>query len=221
MKKLWGILKPVCKKEPLENMRGKTLCVDLSTWICQAEETMFLKTAVAKPYLRNTIFRVLCLKRLGTQLIFVTEGTPPQLKYDVVLERARARKEAEENGGLKFSKGRGRGRGTRRAGNDAGKRDKATESASSKPKKVGRSLFQRKINEVNMNLCNGQCKIQTDRSPGLKVQSSIYTTTNKRLNDFENRTNNTCSIMNCSCIHTNTNMISISDIFPASSLPAH
>ncbi len=158
VKHLWSILQPVCKKEPLENMRGKTLCVDLSTWICQAEEIVPLKSAVAKPYLRNTIFRVLCLKRLGTQLIFVTEGTPPQLKWDVIVARAKAREEAEKEGKTfgKYSskkKRPGNERQGQGVGSKIGKDNRNDASANCQPKKVGRSTFQRKINEVLLFVC--------------------------------------------------------------------
>eukprot|EP00795_Rhopilema_esculentum_P000322 gene322-9981_t len=143
VKHLWSIIQPACKKEPFESMRGKVLCVDLSTWICQAEETLPLKHAVHKPYLRNTIFRVICLKRLGTRLIFVTEGKPPEIKWNAILERAAARAELERGAGNFAAKsyGKGKTKGRQASG----------ETASGKqvmpPKKIGRSVFQRKINE--------------------------------------------------------------------------
>lgn len=134
---MWSIIQPVGKKEPLESLRGKTLCVDLSTWICQAEETAPLKHAVAKPYLRNTIFRVLCLKRLGTRLIFLTEGKPPELKWNVILARGLVRTENGKEGSVHSC--------SRNAKNGKYRQCK---DAVGKPKKIGRSVFQRKINEV-------------------------------------------------------------------------
>ena len=143
VKNLWSIIHSVCQKESLESMRGKTLCVDLSTWICQAEETLPLKHAVAKPYLRNTIFRVICLKRLGARLIFLTEGTPPELKWDVILARTNARTEEQKQGKVADARKKGRYQVQR-----AGKAESGN-SKQVKPKRVGRSVFQRKINEVN------------------------------------------------------------------------
>lgn len=141
VKHLWGIIQPAGKKEALESLRGKTLCVDLSTWICQAEETLPLKHAIAKPYLRNTIFRVLCLKRLGTRLIFLTEGKPPELKWNAILARAKAREEAEQQGKSSVAARNRKGKQRTRNGS-------SVDATNSKPKKIGRSTFQRKINEV-------------------------------------------------------------------------
>ena len=145
VKHLWSIIQPVGKKEPLESLRGKTVCVDLSTWICQADETLPLKHAVLKPYLRNTIFRVLCLKRLGTRLIFLTEGEPPELKWNVILARASARGDTVKGGGNYFcSRKTEKGKAYHcKTGSNAN-----AEPATAKPKRVGRSVFQRKINEV-------------------------------------------------------------------------
>lgn len=144
VKQLWGILQSISTKEPLEELRGKTVCVDLSTWICQAEETLPLKNAVFKPYLRQTIFRVICLKRLGTRLIFVTEGTPPQLKWDAILARATDRSEGPTGvNGPAACKGT---RGGYKGSSTANKSEQV--KPANKPKKIGRSYFQRKINEV-------------------------------------------------------------------------
>eukprot|EP00794_Sanderia_malayensis_P007415 gene7415-8235_t len=132
-------------------MRGKTLCVDLSTWICQAEEVAPLKSAVAKPYLRNTIFRVLCLRRLGTKLIFVTEGTPPQLKYDVILARKAKACEQQENAAHWSSRPAHTWKNARKGGQKsvAGSQTVKEQPVASgcARKKIGRSVFQRKINE--------------------------------------------------------------------------
>ena len=145
VKHLWSIIQPVGKKEPLESLRGKTLCVDLSAWICQAEETLPLKHAVVKPYLRNTIFRVLCLKRLGTRLIFLTEGKPPELKWNVVLARVSARTEYGEKGSKSYSS---RPTGKEKSHECEKNMGTGAKVDAGKPKKVGRSIFQRKINEV-------------------------------------------------------------------------
>ena len=134
---LWEILDPVRKKKGLECLRGKTLCVDLSTWICKADFTLQLKHAISKPYLRNLFFRVTCLQRLGAYLIFVLDGKPPELKWDTIIDR---QQNTQDRGG----RYRGRGHGWKKT---------ASQSApSNRTKPVGRSLFQRKIREVSQAL---------------------------------------------------------------------
>ena len=76
-------------------------------------------------------------------MIFLTEGKPPELKWNAILARASARAEAEKDGskivGSRYKKGR-----CYQKKNNISK----TEGAAGKPKKIGRSVFQRKINEV-------------------------------------------------------------------------
>ena len=85
---LWNILEPVRKKENLSALNNKTLCVDLSGWICEAQGAKSLQENVIKPHLRNIFFRVLHLTRLGVKLVFVTDGKPPELKWDTIIKRS-------------------------------------------------------------------------------------------------------------------------------------
>ena len=39
VKDLWTILAPVKREKSLEDLAGKTLAVDLSGWVCQADST--------------------------------------------------------------------------------------------------------------------------------------------------------------------------------------
>ena len=94
---LWNILEPVRKKENLSTLRKKTLCVDLSCWICEARCAKGLKQNVSKPHLRNLFFRLLYLTRLGVKLVFVVDGEPPELKWEAITKRIQIR-----NGGQKW-----------------------------------------------------------------------------------------------------------------------
>ena len=78
---LWFILEPAKRTENLSALRNKTLCVDLSGWICEAQCAKGLKNNVNKPHLRNLYFRLLHLTRLGVKLVFVVDGKPPELKW--------------------------------------------------------------------------------------------------------------------------------------------
>ena len=88
---LWSILEPVRKKENLSALSNKTLCVDLSGWICEANCAKGLKHNVSKPHLRNLFFRLLHLTRLGVKLVFVVDGKPPELKWEAIAKRIQAR----------------------------------------------------------------------------------------------------------------------------------
>ena len=88
---LWNILEPVMRKENLSTLSNKTLCVDLSGWICEAKCAKGLKENVNKPHLRNLFFRLLYLTRLGVKLVFVVDGKPPELKWKAIKKRVQAR----------------------------------------------------------------------------------------------------------------------------------
>lgn len=89
--KLWNILEPVKKTGDLGKLRGKTLCVDLSVWICEAHGAKGLKANVVKPHLRNLFFRVWNLIRAEVKLLFVVDGEPPKVKWEAILKRTQAR----------------------------------------------------------------------------------------------------------------------------------
>ncbi len=85
---LWSILEPVKRKEKLSTLSNKTLCVDLSGWICEAQGAKNLQENVGKPHLRNIFFRLLHLTRLGVKLVFVMDGKPPELKWEAIAKRS-------------------------------------------------------------------------------------------------------------------------------------
>ena len=105
---LWNILEPVRRKENLSALRNKTLCVDLSGWICEARCAKGLKQHVSKPHLRNLFFRLLYLTRLGVKLVFVADGEPPELKWEAIAKRIQARN-GEQNWRSKNSQKSGSG----------------------------------------------------------------------------------------------------------------
>ncbi|KAG9494621.1 hypothetical protein GDO78_002125 [Eleutherodactylus coqui] len=84
---LWQILEPVKKHVSLQSLSGKTLAVDLSIWVCEAQSVKQMIGVVAKPHLRNLFFRVSSLNLMGVKLVFVTEGQAPKVKADTMNKR--------------------------------------------------------------------------------------------------------------------------------------
>lgn len=52
---LWSILSPVRESVPLYSLTGKTLAVDLSLWVCEAQHVQGMMGKVTKPHLRYTL----------------------------------------------------------------------------------------------------------------------------------------------------------------------
>ncbi|KAJ7341460.1 hypothetical protein JRQ81_005576 [Phrynocephalus forsythii] len=88
---LWQILEPVKHHVPLSSLCGKTLAVDLSLWVCEAQTVKKMKGVIAKPHLRNLYFRVSSLTLMGIHLVFVMEGEPPNLKASTMDKRTEVR----------------------------------------------------------------------------------------------------------------------------------
>ncbi|MBN3323240.1 GEN endonuclease, partial [Atractosteus spatula] len=84
---LWPILEPVRESVPLYSLSGKTLAVDLSLWVCEAQFVKEMMGKVTKPHLRNLFFRVMSLTLMGIKLIFVVEGEAPKLKAETMNKR--------------------------------------------------------------------------------------------------------------------------------------
>lgn len=49
---LWQILEPVRQPVNISSLRGKTLAVDLSLWVCEAQTVKKMVGVVTKPHLR-------------------------------------------------------------------------------------------------------------------------------------------------------------------------
>ncbi|XP_048354876.1 flap endonuclease GEN homolog 1 isoform X1 [Sphaerodactylus townsendi] len=88
---LWQILEPVKQHIPLSHLTGKTLAVDLSIWVCEAQSVKKMTGVVTKPHLRNIFFRVSSLTLMGIHLVFVMEGDAPKLKADTMSKRSKMR----------------------------------------------------------------------------------------------------------------------------------
>ncbi|XP_077167317.1 flap endonuclease GEN homolog 1 isoform X2 [Paroedura picta] len=88
---LWQILEPVKQHVPLSHLKGKTLAVDLSLWVCEAQSVKKMVGVVTKPHLRNLFFRVSSLTLMGIHLVFVMEGDAPKLKADTMSKRSEVR----------------------------------------------------------------------------------------------------------------------------------
>ncbi|NXL07701.1 GEN endonuclease, partial [Mesembrinibis cayennensis] len=84
---LWQILEPVKQPVNLSSLKGKTLAVDLSLWVCEAQTVKKMIGVVTKPHLRNLFFRFSFLTSMGIKLVFVMEGEAPKLKADTMSKR--------------------------------------------------------------------------------------------------------------------------------------
>jgi len=49
---LWQVLSPVAEHRPLSSLRGQTIAVDLSIWVCETQCVKQMQGVVSKPYLR-------------------------------------------------------------------------------------------------------------------------------------------------------------------------
>lgn len=88
---LWQVLEPVKQHIHLNSLAGKTIAVDLSLWVCEAQTVKKMIGTVMKPHLRNLFFRISCLTLMDVKLVFVMEGEPPKLKADVINKRNQIR----------------------------------------------------------------------------------------------------------------------------------
>ncbi|XP_045700240.1 flap endonuclease GEN homolog 1 isoform X2 [Phyllostomus hastatus] len=88
---LWQILEPVKQHIHLNSLSGKSIAVDLSLWVCEAQTVKKMIGAVSKPHLRNLFFRISHLTLMDVKLVFVMEGEPPKLKTDVMNKRNQIR----------------------------------------------------------------------------------------------------------------------------------
>ncbi|XP_073694944.1 flap endonuclease GEN homolog 1-like [Garra rufa] len=88
---LWSILDPVRQSVPLYSLSGKTLAVDLSLWVCEAQHVQGMMGKVTKPHLRNLFFRVSSLTLMGVKLVFVMEGDAPEIKAETMSKRTEMR----------------------------------------------------------------------------------------------------------------------------------
>ncbi|KAM9840250.1 flap endonuclease GEN homolog 1 [Aulostomus maculatus] len=88
---LWSIVEPVRESVSLYSLSGKTLAVDLSLWVCEAQHVQAMIGRVSRPHLRNLFFRVSSLTLMGVKLVFVMEGEAPKLKAQTMSLRTEKR----------------------------------------------------------------------------------------------------------------------------------
>ncbi|XP_059104256.1 flap endonuclease GEN homolog 1 [Peromyscus eremicus] len=88
---LWQVLEPIKQHIHLQDLSGKTIAVDLSLWVCEAQTVKKMMGTVMKPHLRNLFFRISYLTQMNVKLVFVMEGEPPKLKADVMSKRTQTR----------------------------------------------------------------------------------------------------------------------------------
>ncbi|KAB0790873.1 hypothetical protein PPYR_14960 [Photinus pyralis] len=86
IKHLWSILTPFVERRPLYELEGKSVAIDLSGWVCEAQNVTDYYTQ-PKMYLRNLYFRTCFLLLMQVSPIFVLEGKPPELKHDTIAAR--------------------------------------------------------------------------------------------------------------------------------------
>lgn len=86
IKHLWTILTPFCERKPLFELHGKTVAVDLSCWICEAQNIAEYQVQ-PRMYLRNLYFRTCYLLLLEVNPVFILEGIAPELKYETIAAR--------------------------------------------------------------------------------------------------------------------------------------
>ncbi|XP_071850698.1 uncharacterized protein [Apostichopus japonicus] len=91
VKYLWNILEPVKKEVPITDLKGQTIAVDLSVWICENSGVKAVQGRVVKPHLRALFFRVSNLLQMGVKLVFVVDGEPPEMKWETISSRVNAR----------------------------------------------------------------------------------------------------------------------------------
>ncbi|NXC47784.1 GEN endonuclease, partial [Penelope pileata] len=96
---LWQILEPVRQPVNLSSLKGKTLAVDLSLWVCEAQTVKKMIGVVTKPHLRNLFFRISFFTSMGIKLVFVMEGEAPKLKADTMSKRNEMRYGASKKHG--------------------------------------------------------------------------------------------------------------------------
>ncbi|KAJ8734833.1 hypothetical protein PYW08_014083 [Mythimna loreyi] len=86
VKGLWTVLTPYSEKKSLHEIRGETVAVDLSGWVCDSQNVTEYHIQ-PKLYLRNLFFRTVYLVLADIHPVFVLEGDAPELKRDVMAAR--------------------------------------------------------------------------------------------------------------------------------------
>lgn len=92
LRHFWSIISSTGKETNIYDLAGCTLDVDLSGWVVQALKCQHLCAAVKKPHLimRNLLLCICNTYHLRLNLIFISDGDAPKLKWQAMDRRARA-----------------------------------------------------------------------------------------------------------------------------------
>ncbi|XP_068639770.1 single-strand DNA endonuclease 1 [Aristolochia californica] len=88
VKNLWDILESCKKTLPLHHLQNKRVCVDLSCWIVQLQNTCKNSSfSKEKIYLRNLFHRLRALIALNCSVVLVADGSIPAIKLSTYRKR--------------------------------------------------------------------------------------------------------------------------------------
>ncbi|KAL8126113.1 hypothetical protein AgCh_013413 [Apium graveolens] len=88
VKHLWDILDSCKKTLPLEHLRDKRVCIDLSCWIVQLQNVNKSHCSIKdKVYLRGLFHRLRALLALNCTIILVADGAIPAIKLSTYRRR--------------------------------------------------------------------------------------------------------------------------------------
>jgi len=81
VKTLWTVIDCSGESSSIDDLRGKTLAIDLAGWVVSNNQCRAMAGGkVAKPHLRNVFFRTAALVTAGVKPIFILDGAAPELK---------------------------------------------------------------------------------------------------------------------------------------------
>ncbi|XP_077992597.1 flap endonuclease GEN homolog 1-like [Glandiceps talaboti] len=83
VKTLWSVFDGVKQPTPASELKGQTIAVDLSAWVCESLAAVH----ALRPYLRTLFYRAVNLSRLEIKLVFVIEGKAPAIKWKTMANR--------------------------------------------------------------------------------------------------------------------------------------
>ncbi|KAG6475666.1 hypothetical protein ZIOFF_064895 [Zingiber officinale] len=98
VKNLWDILESCKKILPLHHLQNKKLCVDLSCWLVQLQNSGRTPAGIKeKVYLKNLFHRLRALIALNCSLIIVADGAIPSMKLSTYRSRLGFHKVMQED----------------------------------------------------------------------------------------------------------------------------
>ncbi|XP_052099755.1 flap endonuclease GEN homolog 1-like [Mytilus californianus] len=99
--KLWTLLTDTCQYDlPVSSLHGQTIAVDLSSWICELRKIQ-IAPSIPNLYLKNLYYRTTFFMKHGIKLVFVEDGTAPEIKKAALVHRNNNRETSLDRIGLK------------------------------------------------------------------------------------------------------------------------